>query len=141
MTYKKGLAGRLGGVPLFEGLSQRELERLVGASKVVQAKAGHAVVVEGEAGVGFHLILEGKAKVTRGGRKLRLLGPGDSFGDIALIDGGVRSASVTAETPLQLLSVTTWQFKPLLIERPQIEYKLLLQLCARLRDAEKRATI
>jgi len=76
--------------------------------------------------------------VSRSGRRIRGLGPGDSFGDIALIDDGPRSATVVAETPLQLLSITSWNFKPLLLERPQIAHKLLLQLCARLRDAEKR---
>jgi CRP-like cAMP-binding protein len=141
MADRKALVGLLGSVPLFEGLSKKELDQIVSASKQVNARAGHSVVVEGESGVGFHLILEGKARVSRSGRKLRNLGPGDSFGDIALIDGGVRSASVTAETDLSLLSLTTWQFKPLLLERPQITYKLLLQLCSRLRDAEKRQTI
>jgi CRP-like cAMP-binding protein len=141
MTDRKTLVGLLGGVQLFEGLSKRDLEHIVQASREVDAPAGRAVVTEGDVGVGFHMILEGTATVSRRGRRVRRLGAGDSFGDIALIDGGVRSATVTADTPVRLLSLTSWNFKPLLLEQPKITYKLLLQLCARLRDAEKRPDI
>ena len=141
MTDRKTLVGLLGRVQLFEGLSKKDLDRIVQASREVDTPAGRAVVTEGEPGVGFHLILDGTANVSRKGRRVRRLAPGDSFGDIALIDGGVRSATVTAETPLRLLSLTSWNFKPLLLEQPKLTYKLLLQLCARLRDAEKRPDI
>jgi CRP-like cAMP-binding protein len=141
MTDRRTLVGMLSEVALFEGLSKRDLEKIVAIAREAEARPGEAVVTEGGGGVGFHLILEGRATVTRNGRRIRTLGPGDSFGDIALIDGGARSATVAAETTLRVLSVTSWNFKPLLIERPQIAYKLLLQLCARLRDAEKRPPI
>jgi CRP/FNR family transcriptional regulator, cyclic AMP receptor protein len=79
--------------------------------------------------------------VRRGGRRIRKLGPGDSFGDIALIDGGPRSATVEAETPLSTLSLATWNFKGALRENQSIAFKLLLVLCKRLREAESRAPI
>jgi CRP/FNR family transcriptional regulator, cyclic AMP receptor protein len=107
---------------LFEGLSRKDLGEVARRSKEV----------------GFHLILTGRARVTRSGRKLRELGPGDSFGDISLIDGGPRTASVVALTPMRLLSLMSWQFKPLLIEHPQMAYKLLLRVCGMLREAESR---
>jgi len=141
MTDRKTLVGMLSNVELFEDLSKRDLEKIVAIAQEVEAPKGQAVVTEGGGGVGFHLILDGRAAVSRNGRRIRGLGPGDSFGDIALIDDGPRSATVVAESPLRLLSVTSWNFKPLLFERPQIAYKLMLQLCARLREAEKRPPI
>jgi len=138
VTDRKTLVDMLGRVAFFEGLSKKELEAVVRSSSEVDHSAGKAVVQEGRDGVGFHLILSGSATVTQRGRKLRTIGVGESFGDIALIDGGPRSATVTADTPLHTLSVTSWDFRPLLYEHPQIAYKLLLQLCGRLRDAEKR---
>lgn len=138
MTDRKTLVEMLGRVALFEGLSKKELEAVLRSSTEVDHAAGKAVVKEGHDGVGFHLILSGAATVTQRGRKLRTIGVGDSFGDIALIDGGPRSATVTADTPLHTLSVTSWDFRPLLLEHPPMALKLLLQLCGRLRDAEKR---
>jgi CRP/FNR family cyclic AMP-dependent transcriptional regulator len=126
---------------LFEGLTKKDLATLALCGTDVEHPKGRVVIQEGKPGVGFHLILDGSAGVTRGGRKLRSLGPGDSFGDIALIDGGTRSASVVAETHLRTLSFAPWEFKPLLIANPQLAYKLLLKLCALLREAEKRAPI
>jgi CRP/FNR family cyclic AMP-dependent transcriptional regulator len=109
----------------------------VSATEVEHAK-GRVVMEEGKPGVGFHLIVDGTAGVTRSGRKLRTLGPGDSFGDIALIDGGPRSATVAAETHLRTLSLSPWEFRPLVMQHPQLAYKLLLKLSALLREAEKR---
>jgi CRP/FNR family transcriptional regulator, cyclic AMP receptor protein len=123
---------------LFEGLSKKEVGEVTRRSKEIEHAAGDEIIREGAKGVGFHLILTGRARVTRNGRKLRELGPGDSFGDISLIDGGPRTASVIAVTPMRLLSMMSWEFKPLLIEHPQMAYKLLLRVCGMLREAESR---
>jgi CRP/FNR family transcriptional regulator, cyclic AMP receptor protein len=123
---------------LFEGLSKKEVGEVARRSKEIEHSAGEEIIREGAKGVGFHLILAGRARVTRNGRKLRELGPGDSFGDISLIDGGPRTASVFALTPIRLLSMMSWEFKPLLIEHPQMAYKLLLRVCGMLREAESR---
>src|SRR6266542_4402029 len=88
----------LSSVDLFSGLSKKELGKIHNTSKEVHFPAGHAIVNEGESGVGFHMILEGKASVTVGGQVRGSLGPGDYFGEIAIIDSGLRSASVTADT-------------------------------------------
>ena len=140
-TDRKTLISMLGAVPLFERLSKKDLDLIAKSSSEVDHRAGQHVVEEGRTGVGFHLILSGTATVKRGGRRLRSLGPGESFGDIALIDGGPRSATVIADTPLRTLALATWNFRPLLTEHPEVAYKLLIQLCARLRDAEKRLPI
>ena len=141
MTDRRVLVGMLGNTPLFAGLSRKELETVLKTASEVDHPAGSDVVSEGTEGVGFHLILSGSATVTQHGRVLRTLGPGDSFGDIALIDGGRRTATVTADAPLHTLSMTAWHFKPMLLENAQIGYKLLVELCRRLREAEDRVPV
>ena len=141
MTDKKTLVDMLSRNRLFDGLSKKDLVAVINSSKEVEHGTGRLIVVEGSPGVGFHLILEGTALVTRNGRRLRALGPGESFGDIAVIDGGPRSASVKAETRLRVLSLPPWEFKALLLEHPQIAYKLLIKLSTLLREAEKRPPV
>jgi CRP-like cAMP-binding protein len=141
MTDKKTLVDMLSRNRLFDGLSKKDLVAVINSSKEVEHGTGRLIVVEGSPGVGFHLILEGTALVTRNGRRLRALGPGESFGDIAVIDGGPRSASVKAETRLRVLSLPPWEFKALLLEHPQIAYKLLIKLSTLLREAERRPPV
>jgi CRP/FNR family cyclic AMP-dependent transcriptional regulator len=138
MTDKKALVDLLRSSRLFDELTRKEVLALIDSAKEVDHRQGRMIVVEGQPGVGFHLLLEGTAIVSRNGRKLRTLGPGETFGDIAVIDGGPRSASVQAETQLRTLSLPPWEFKPLLMEHPKIAYKLLVKLCMLLREAEKR---
>jgi CRP-like cAMP-binding protein len=126
----------LGRVPLFEGLSKGELRAVLRSSQEVDHPAGKEVVREGTEGTGFHLILAGDATVIQGGRRKRSLGPGDYFGDIALIDRGPRTATVRADTDMHTLSIAAWHFKPLLHEHPKMAFKLLIELCRRLRAAE-----
>jgi CRP/FNR family transcriptional regulator, cyclic AMP receptor protein len=134
---KKDMLAMLGRVPLFEGLSKRELEAIHGAAKVTEFSAGRAVVEEGATGLGFHLILEGEAAVTVGGRKRATLRAGDHFGEMSLIDGGPRSATVRAETPVRTLGLTSWAFLPLLEDHPSMARKLLVEMSKRLRNLEK----
>ena len=131
----------LSGVELFAGLTKKEAAFLLQFMRDYNYPAGKVMVQEGDKGGRFFLIVSGSAAVTRKGRRIRRLGPGDSFGDIALIDGGPRSATVTAETPMSTLTLASWNFKAALLENPSITYKLLLVLCKRLRDAELRAPI
>lgn len=138
MTDRKVLVDLLDRTRLFGGLRKKDVLAIIDSSKEVEHQPGRVIIVEGVPGVGFHLILEGTAMVSRNGRRVRVIGPGESFGDIAVIDGGPRSASVRAETPLRVLSLPPWQFKALLLEHPQIAYKLLVKLCVLLREAERR---
>ena len=92
---------------------------------------------EGDRGVGFFLVLEGEARVSRGGKGLAKLKPGDFFGEISLLDRGPRTATVTASTRIRLLGVTAWVFRGLLIEYPSIAMKLLEVVAERLRQATK----
>ncbi len=124
-------------VPLFADLSKRELDQLARTGRVVDHAEGHTVVTEGEKGVGFHLILDGEARVTKKGRTVAKLGAGQWFGEVSMIDGGPRTATVIAGTALRTFGVASWDFHPLLKSSPTITFKLLVTMCSRLRDAEK----
>ncbi len=128
----------LASVPLFEGLSKKELTTILRASKEVLFPSGRTIVTEGETGAAFHLILEGKAKVIVGGRRTATLGPGDYFGEMSLIDHGLRSATVEASGEVRTLSLVSWSFLPILEHTPAIAKKLLLEMCRRLRAVESR---
>jgi CRP-like cAMP-binding protein len=141
VTDKKTLVDMLGRNRLFDELTKKEVGAVIDYSTEVTHPEGQTIVIEDRSGVGFHLILDGTAIVSVKGRKVRTLSAGESFGDIAVIDGGPRSASVTAETALLTLSLPPWEFKPLVLEHPQLAYKLLLKLCALLREAEKRPPV
>ena len=127
-------------VDLFNGLSKKELQKCHDAGKEVHFAAGHAIVSEGEQGVGFHMILEGRAVVTVGDQVRTHLGPGDYFGEIAIIDSGPRSASVKAETDVVTYAIASWDFMPVLTENFELTKKILVELCRRLRNAENSLT-
>lgn len=137
MATKKEKVERLARVPLFSDLSKRELGRIVENSKETVHVAGQTVVTEGHEGAGFHLILSGEASVHRGGRKVVTLGPGEYFGEMALLDGGRRTATVVAETDLVTLYIAQWGFKPLVRDNPQMAWKIVVHLTKRLREEQK----
>jgi CRP/FNR family transcriptional regulator, cyclic AMP receptor protein len=137
---KDNRADLLGCVPLFEGLTRRELGHVINASKEVEFPAGRTIVSEGDPGTAFHMILKGKARVTVRGRTKTKLGPGDYFGEMSLIDRGKRSATVVAETPVRTLSLVSWNFLPLLDEVPSMAKKMLIIMSQRLRLSERGAS-
>jgi CRP/FNR family cyclic AMP-dependent transcriptional regulator len=123
-------------VPLFQGLGRKDLERVAGNMAERTFPQGRIITTEGEGGVGFFVIEEGTATVQVGGESVRTLGPGDHFGEIALIDNGPRSATVVAETELRCRGMTAWEFRPLVQTHPEIAWPLLETLAARLRESE-----
>ena len=123
-------------IPLFASLEPRELERLGGSFKERTFNAGETVASEGEGGAGFFVIESGEAVVSAGGEELRRLGPGDYFGDIALIDMGARTASILAESDLHCYGLTFWDFRPLVESDARIAWPLLQAMVKRLREAE-----
>lgn len=128
---------RLAQVPIFSECTKRELTIIGRAAKEVSHREGTVVAREGERGVGLFLILEGQAKVTIGGKTKAKLGPGDFFGEVALLDGGPRTATVTAVTPVRLVGITGWVFRGLLMEHPTIALKTLEAVAGRLRAVTK----
>ncbi len=115
-------------VPLFAGLDPRELETISRTVHERTFKSGDKVAEEGQGGVGFFVIKQGEAKVTVGGNEVRRLGPGDYFGEIALISEGARTATVTAETELECYGLTPWEFRPLVQTNAGIAWKILQAL-------------
>jgi CRP-like cAMP-binding protein len=125
-------------VPLFSQLSNRDLKKLAGAMHERTFPTGHEVTTEGENGLGFFVVADGTATVSVDGEARRTLGAGDYFGEMALIDGGVRSARVSADTDLTCYGMTAWNFRPFLRDHPDLVWALLRTLVQRLREAEAR---
>jgi CRP/FNR family transcriptional regulator, cyclic AMP receptor protein len=119
-------------VPLFSGLDPRELETIARTVHERTFNAGDKVAEQGEGGVGFFVISEGQAKVEVDGSEVRKLGPGDHFGEIALISEGTRTATVTAESELRCYGLTPWEFRPLVQTNATIAWKLLQALAKQL---------
>jgi len=115
-------------VPLFSSLPDHDLTQVADRMKEVHFSAGTAVAKQGESGVGFHLVVEGTAEVSKNGDVLAQLGRGGYFGEIGLIDGGPRSATVAATSELTTVSLVGWDFTPLL-DNPSFTKGLLLGLC------------
>jgi CRP-like cAMP-binding protein len=125
-------------VPLFAGLDRKELEDLAGWFKERTFSEGDEVVSEGRGGIGFFVIEDGQAGVNVGGEERASLGPGDHFGEVALIDEGARSATITAKSNLRTYGLTSWEFRPLVESNASIAWKLLQTMAKRLRQAEGR---
>jgi CRP/FNR family transcriptional regulator, cyclic AMP receptor protein len=121
---------------LFEGLPESELRSVEKQMKIVKHPAGHEIVVKGENGVGFMIILDGTVTVATVQGKARKLGPGDSFGEMALLDHEGRSANIKADTDVSLATIPEWSFKPFLKEHPEVAYRMLQLLSKRVRQAE-----
>lgn len=124
-------------VSLFEGLDDDELNRLADRFQERTVPEGEVVVEEGSTGTSFFVIAEGNVNVSVGGEQKTTLGPGDSFGEMAVIDEDVRSASIVAATDLRLYFLTPWEFRPFVHEQPEVAWKLLQALSRRLRAAQQ----
>jgi len=121
----EGAVDLLKRVPLFSDLDRKELGRVAASMKQRIFEAGDTVTSEGQTGVGFFVIEEGEAKVTVGGNERRRLGPGDYFGEVALLNESARTATITAESDLRCYGLTSWEFRPLVETHGSIAWKLL----------------
>jgi CRP/FNR family transcriptional regulator, cyclic AMP receptor protein len=125
-------------IPLFSDLEPRELRKIAESFKERQFSAGETISTEGKSGAGFFVIESGTAKVTVQGKERGSLGPGEYFGEIALIDEGVRTATLVAETDMTTYGMTFWEFRPIVESDSRIAWKLLQALTRKLRAAEAR---
>ena len=121
-------------VQLFADLNRRQAEQMARLLKVRRFAKGETIIMEGSGGAAFFLIDSGEASVSSKGVHLSNLGPGDCFGEIALIDGGHRTATVTATTYMVCYGITFWEFRPLVERNGEIGWKLLQALAKRLRN-------
>jgi len=119
-------------VGLFEGLSDRDLAAIAATMRRRAYHAGESIVTEGEGGIGFFVVESGTATVHRGEQEVAKLKPGSTFGEVAVLAGGHRSASVVADGELSCLGMTAWTFKPMVRAHPSIALKLLEQMAHQL---------
>jgi CRP/FNR family cyclic AMP-dependent transcriptional regulator len=130
----------LAGCSLFSGLSKRHLRKIAGLAKIVEFSPGEIVAQYGEPGDAFHVVIHGRARVLGQNRARSSLGPGGFFGEVALLDGGPRTATVTAGTQLVALRIPRRPFLKLLEQEPKVALTVLQELAGRLRKVEKSAT-
>ena len=123
-------------VPLFSACSQKDLRLVAKRAEDVKVEAGKQLVTEGDTGTEFFVIIEGNATVQRHGQKVAELAPGDFFGDLALLDRAPRNATVTAETPMELLLLGQREFAGLIDDVPEFAHKLLAGLARRVRQQD-----
>lgn len=136
----KDVVERLAQVPIFSGCSKKELQTIARAVRPIEHEAGTVIAQEGEPGAGLFVIDSGSADVTIGGRKVNHLEAGEFFGEMALLDGGPRTATVTAKTDISLFVLTEWVYRGLLSEHPSIAIRTLEAMAGRLRGATKTAS-
>jgi CRP/FNR family transcriptional regulator, cyclic AMP receptor protein len=122
-------------VPLFERLSKHELERVASVADEIDLAEGKELTRTGQPGREFFVLLEGEADVSQDGETINKLGPGDFFGEIALVEDTPRTATVTATTPVRALVITDRAFRRLLEKQPEIQRKVLVALAQRVKPA------
>ncbi|MCJ7671034.1 MAG: cyclic nucleotide-binding domain-containing protein [Acidimicrobiia bacterium] len=134
MAKQDAFMDALANVPLFSACSRKDLGLVAKRAEDVKVDGGKVLVSEGAAGAEFFVIIEGTAKVSRHGQEVAKLGPGSFFGDLALLDRAPRNATITAETPMELVVLGQREFAALIDEVPGFAHKLLAGLARRLRE-------
>ncbi len=119
---------------LFDGVDAAGMERIAEIAIEVDFPTGHVIARQGDIGSGFFVITEGMARVTRDGRQLATLGPGDFFGELSVLDGRPRTAQVVATAATTCLALSTWDFEAVVREQPGVALAILRGLAGRLRD-------
>lgn len=126
-------------VPLFASMSKRDLQKIAKASDEIEVPAGKVLVEQGSRGREAFVIVEGTATVKRNGRKVASFGPGDHFGELALLDGGERTATVVADTPMRVLVIGSREFSGVLDEVPGLTHKVLASMASTIRELDQKA--
>jgi CRP-like cAMP-binding protein len=123
-------------IPLFTAFGRRDLERLSQLADDIEVPAERRLMAQGDRGAEMFVIVTGRVRVERDGQQINTLGPGDFFGEIALLDGGPRTASVTADEPTRLLVVSHREFHSLMEEFPEVAADVMNALAHRIRRLE-----
>ncbi|SRR6266545_3480750 len=126
-------------VPLFSACSKKDLQLVAKRAEDVKVDAGKVLVTEGDTGTEFFVVIDGKASVSKRGQKVAELGPGGFFGELALLDKAPRNATITAETPMELVVLGQREFAGLIDDVPEFAHKLLAGLARRLRQADSQS--
>lgn len=137
MDAKPTVVEILGSVPMFRGLESDELKALANLSKPMTFREGESIVKEGDAGLGFYVIVNGEAAVKRRNKTVATLRKGNFFGELALLDNQPRSADVVATEPTECFVILRWNFWSLLGKNKKVVRVLLEEMARRLRAADK----
>ena len=136
MARRDAFIDHLQQVPLFAACSRKDLQLVARRAEDVRVPTGKALVTEGETGHEFFAIISGTARVERHGRKIAGLGPGDAFGELALLEKAPRNATVIADTDMELVVLGQREFGGVIDEVPGVARKLLTGMARRLREAD-----
>ena len=136
MSRRDAFIDHLQQVTLFSACSRKDLQLVAKRAEDIRVPAGKAIMTEGETGHEFFAIIEGNASVSRHGAKIASLGPGDGFGELALLEKAPRNATVIADTDMELVVLGQREFAGLIDDVPGFARKLLTGMAKRLRDSD-----
>jgi CRP/FNR family transcriptional regulator, cyclic AMP receptor protein len=136
MAVATDAASLIGNVPFFNGLDEKKRKSIASQGKELSYKAGDTIVDEGTMGVGFYLILDGKAEVRKKEKVLARLQKGQFFGEMSLIDEQPRSADVVAVAPTKCWALSSWAFSSIVKTNPEITMMMLKEMVKRLRTSQ-----
>jgi CRP-like cAMP-binding protein len=125
----------ISGCPLFRGLDAHGASAIAAVATEVEFRPEHAIARQGEIGSGMFIVVDGRVRVVRDGQVVTRLGPGEFFGELSVLDGAPRNATVTAEVPTTCLAIATWDAERVMREEPGVALALLRVLAGRLREA------
>ena len=137
---KARLVAMLRKVPLFSGLDEKELKEIVEVGTEVSFQSGKTILKQGEPGLGFLIVMEGKVEVRKGGKLVATIRPGGFFGEMTVIDDKPRSADIVAVEPTRCFGIVSWSLIPVLRSNPSIAIGIIQGLVARLRQHEGKPT-
>ena len=137
MASKQSKVDHLAALPLFDGFTKRELERIAAAGEEINVGAGQVIVDQGQTGRQAFVIISGTARVQRNGRTISEVGPGSIIGELSLLDHGPRTATVISDTECTLLVLDQRHFRSVLETVPALLVRLLATLSMRIRDLDK----
>lgn len=126
-------------VPLFSSMSKKDLQKIAKASDEVDIPNGRVLIEQGTRGREAFVVIDGTATVKRNGRKVATLGPGAHFGELALLDGGTRTATIVADTDMKVLVIGQREFSGVLDEVPGLAHKVLASMAATIRVLDQKA--
>ncbi|MDA4119350.1 MAG: cyclic nucleotide-binding domain-containing protein [Thaumarchaeota archaeon] len=137
---KARLVGMLAKVPIFSGLDEKDLMEIIAVGTEVSFAPEKTILKQGEPGLSFLIILEGKVEVRKEGRKIAVTGPGGFFGEMTVFDDKPRSADIVAVEPTTCFGITNWSFIPMLRSNPTVAIGIINELVKRLRQLEDKPT-
>jgi CRP/FNR family transcriptional regulator, cyclic AMP receptor protein len=134
------VSSMIGNIPFFAGLDEKKRKTVAAQGKELSYREGDSIVDEGTMGVGFYLVLNGKAEVRKSGKVIATLGKGQFFGEMSLIDEQPRSADVVAVAPTKCWALSSWAFSSLVKANPELALSMLKEMVKRLRASQASTT-